>query len=183
MSLTKTTKMANRYGLNIKFYEYSETPSFEGTAEGEIDFANEVSLELSSDIVWATGGQAHSNRVGFNNPFEGTLKLSTQLVNMDLLKLIANDSTESATSASFKNTSAGLTPTYFAIKGETVWQGEDGTTYTETIKCYKACVKPGYNVTYNGSGDPQSLDVEFQLGANAAGQVVDIVRADVASGS
>lgn len=182
MSISATKKMANRYGLNIKLYTFADTADFTGNAAAEIDFANEVSLELASDTVWATGGQAHTNRIGFNNPYEGTLRISTQLVTMELLNIITNG-TLSDTTAHFKSTTAGLTPKYYLIKGETVWQDEDGTTYTETIKCYKACVKPGYSVTYNGSGDPQSLDVEFQLGANSSGQVVDIEAADVASGS
>ena len=184
MSLTNTTKMANRYGLNLKLYEYSANGSFGETALATIDFANEVSLEISGDITWATGGQAHSNQIGFKDPYEGTLKVSTQIVNGEILKLVTNTAlSETGNGVSFKNDAGAMAPKYYMIKGETVWQGEDGTTYTEEIKCYKACVKPGYSVTYNGSGDPQSLDVEFQLGANSAGKVVDIDRADVASGS
>lgn len=181
-ALTHTTKMANRLGLDIEFYAYAADGAVSGDALAEIKFANEVSLELTSSITWATGGQTHAKMIGFKDPTEGTLKISTQVVNMQVINL-ASGGDVSATSkkVSFKNDSSTVTPKYYIIKGKTVWQGEDGTTYSETITAYKACVKPGYNVTYNGSGDPQSLDIEFELGTNEAGQFVDIDREDVAA--
>lgn len=178
--MTNVTKMANRYGLDIEFYEYvaDGVLAEEASAVATINFANEVSMELTSEITWATGGQAHAKRIGFKDPTEGTIKISTQLVNMQLLKLAAGNEDISSEDGkvSFMNDKQSIIPKYYIIKGKTVWQGEDGTTYAETITAYKACVKPGYNVTYNGSGDPQSLDIEFELATNEAGQLVDIER-------
>lgn len=183
MALTNTTKMANRLGLDIEFYEYAADGAVSGDPVATLDFANEVSLELTSAITWATGGQTHAKMIGFKDPTEGTLKISTQVVNMQVINLAAGgDVASNATKVSFKNDSSAITPKYYIIKGKTVWQGEDGTTYSETITAYKACVKPGYNATYNGSGDPQSLDVEFELGTNDSGMLVDIERADVTAG-
>ena len=37
-------------------------------------------------------------------------------------------------------------------------------------------MKPNYNATYNGSGDPISLDIEFDLATDADGNFLDIER-------
>lgn len=169
--------MANRCGLDLKLYKYTAdgTIANEETPLATIDFANEVTIELTSDIVWATGGKEHNKIVGFNNPIEGTIKLSTQMVSMELLALITNSDLSTVNNkVSFKNTPGA--PTYYIIKGETVWVGSDGKTYAETITAFKACAKRNYNLTYNGDGDPQSLDVEFELGANEQNDVMDIDR-------
>lgn len=181
MALTNTTKMANRFGLNIKFYNYTSDGNItaEGSPVATVDFANEITIEVNSDLTWATGGQAHSKMIGFKNPTEGTLSISTQIVTMALLTLAAGgDIAAAGKKVSFKNDNTVVKPKYYIIKGETLWQGEDGTTYSETVTIYKACVKPGYKATYNGDGDPQSLEVEFELGTNDAGLVLDIERTD-----
>lgn len=173
-------KFANRYGLDITLYEFKEDISTLGTALAEIDFANEVSIELSSEVTWATGGQNHANKIAFRDPITGTLKISTQLVNLELLGIISGSSVSEDGTVEFKNDNA--IPKCYVIKGKTVWQTEDGTTYDEDIVAYKAYVKPNYSVTYNGSGDPQSLDVEFELGTNAEGKVIDFKRSTQTAG-
>lgn len=183
MSLTNTTKMANRYGLDISFYEYSSngTINDEASPLAKIDFANEVSIELTSEVTWATGGQNHTNMIPFKDPTEGTLKISTQVVNTQVMRLAAGtDLAESGNKIAFENKKGVSSPKFYIVKGKTVWQGEDGTTYEESITAYKACVKPGYSATYNGSGDPQSLEIEFELGTNEDGKMVDFERSDVA---
>lgn len=181
MSLTNTTKMANRLGLDIEFYDYKSDGTIAGDPVAKLDFANEVSVELSSEITWATGGQTHANMIPFKDPTTGTFKISTQVVNMQVMALAAGaDLSTAGTKVEFKNEKGVSTPKFYIIKGKTVWQGEDGTAYEETVTAYKACVKPGYSATYNGSGDPQSLDIEFELGTNEKGQLVDFERADVA---
>lgn len=183
MSLSNTTKMANRYGLDIEFYEYDSTGTIGDSPIATIDFANEVSIELTSEVTWATGGQNHSNMIPFKDPTEGTFKISTQVVNMQVMALAAGiDIETNSNEVEFKNASGSASPKFYIIKGKTVWQGEDGTVYEETVIAYKACVKPGYSATYNGSGDPQSLDIEFELGTNAKGQLVKFTRTD-ATGS
>lgn len=177
--MDKQTKMANRYGLDIKFYDYNSNGTLAQDAKpvATVTFANEVSMELSSEVTWATGGQNHANRIGFKDPTEGTFSISTQLVTMELLGLAAGmDVAKVNDTISFTNDKESATPKSYIIKGTTVWQGEDGSTYYEEVTAYKAVVKPGYSVTYNGSGDPQSLDIEFELGTNDAGKIVDIKR-------
>ena len=58
MAFDGTKKLANRYGLNLYFYKYGQK---DAAPCAVIDFANEVSIELSTDLVWATGeiGRAH----------------------------------------------------------------------------------------------------------------------------
>lgn len=181
MALTKTTRMANRFGLNLKIYEYKPTGVIE---EGDqplvvIDYANEVSVEITSEITWATGEQAHSNLIGFKDPSEGTMTVSTQIVPMDLLAIVTGDAVETLTgTVTFKDDAISANPKPYLITGETVWQGEDGTIYNETIKAFKAFPTPNYNVTYTGEGDPQSIDIEFNLAVNDDGKMFEITRAD-----
>lgn len=175
MAMEKTTKISNRYGLNLKLTEYG-VDSDENAIN--IDFANEVSLEVTGEIVWATGGQNHSNKIGFKDPKKGTVKISTQLVSIELLNLISGGKLV-GTKVSFKDDIEPLK--YYKITGETVWQDESGKVYSEKITAYKCLPKPNYNVTYNGSGDPQSLDIEFELSPDSKGNFVDLEYADQAA--
>lgn len=176
MAITKTTQFANRYGLNVKVYAYTDTTK--KTPLVSIDFANVSDIDLSGDRVWATGGQEHANKIGFNDPVEGTFKLSTQIMTMELLALMAGDTPGAeATSVTFKNT-ANSTPKYFIIDAETVWQDADGVTYAETLTFHKACPKRAINISYSGDGDPTSVDVEFDLLQNADGEVLTVTKAD-----
>lgn len=174
MSMTNTTKMANRYGLNLTLTNIADE---EDTAV--IDFANEVSLEVTGEITWATGGQGHVNMIGFRDPKEGTLTISTQVTNMQVMQLLAGGKlSEAGGKASFKD-DAKIALKYYKIEGETVWQDEDGTIYNEKITAYKCLPKPNYSATYNGSGDPISLDIEFDLCVDKDGNFLDIERSDV----
>lgn len=182
MAFTPKTKMANRYGLNIKFYNYVSDGELEDDAEPivTIDFANEVSIEVTSELTWATGGQAHANMISFKDPTEGTITISTQVTTLEVLALAAGlDPTEVTDTVSFMNDAQSSIPKSYIVKGETVWQGEDGTTYNEEITAYKAYVKPAHSAVYNGSGDPQNMDIEFELGTNDSGMLLDVKRTDI----
>lgn len=181
MAIGKTTKMANRYGVNLKIYPYA--------ADGEIatpdsplvtiDYANEISVEITGEITWATGGRSHANLIGFKDPSEGTMTISTQIVPLDLLAIVAGeDPSATTTKVTFAENEISANPTPYIITGETVWQGEDGTIYNETITAFKAFATPDYNVTYTGEGDPQSIDVTFNLATNEGGKMFEILRAD-----
>lgn len=174
MSLESTTKMANRFGLNMTLTNIADS-----TDTAAIDFANEVSIEVTGELTWATGGQKHVKMIGFKNPREGTLKISTQVTNMQILHLIAGGALTDSTNKISFNDDLGAPVKYYKIEGETVWQGEDGTVYNEAITAYKCLVKPNYSITYNGSGDPVSIDVEFELATNADGKFLDIERSAV----
>ena len=174
MAITNTTQFANRYGLNIEIYAHTDAAM--ATPLMEIDFANVSDVDLSGDRTWATGGQDHSNKIGFNDPIQGTLKLSTQIMTMELLTLMAGgDISTAATTVTFANT-ANTTPKYYIIKAETVWQDADGQTYSETLTFHKACPKRAFNISYNGEGDPTSVDVEFDLLQNADGDVLTVTK-------
>lgn len=180
MSITNTTKTANRYGIDWEFYAYKGDGKIDGEPLAKIPFANETSIELSSDLVWATGGQAHANMISFIDPIQGTLKFSTQIITMQLMNLVAGNDIKTASNEVVFTNSKRTGDKYYIARGKTVRQGEDGVTYSETITAYKVCVKPSWNATYNGSGDPQSLDVEFELGTNDLGVVVKILHDDEA---
>ncbi len=180
MPSTNKTKLANRYGLNLYFYKY-------GAAENDytdpskalavIDFANEISFELSGDLVWATGGRGHKRLIGFRDPYEGTMTISTQITNDVLLDILTGgDGSEAGRSHVFKNTDD--TNNYFEIRGYTVYKGEGGEVVYEKLIAHKAMVSPSYSMSYTGEGDPQSIDIEFQLAADDKEQVLTLERAD-----
>lgn len=179
MSITKETQFANRYGLNINIY--SSTDATLETPLMTIDFANVSDISLSGDRTWATGGQDHANKIGFNNPVEGTFKLSTQIMTMELLQLMAGGvPNEATTTVVFENTTNSM-PKYFTIKADTVWQDADGNTYAETLTFHKACPKRALNISYSGDGDPTSVDIEFDLMQDANGKVLTVKKESNAS--
>ena len=176
MAITKTTQFANRYGLNIEIFASGDAELT--TPLMTIDFANVSDINLNGDRTWATGGQGHVNKVGFNNPIEGTFKLSTQIMTMELLSLMAGGEIGTgATTVVFENTVNSM-PKYFVIKAETVWQDADGHTYAENLTFHKACPKRALNLSYSGDGDPTSIDVEFDLMQDAAGKVLTVEKSD-----
>lgn len=171
--MENTIKMANRYGLNLKLTNIKDE-----TDTAVIDFANEVSLEISGEITWATGGQGHVKMIGFKDPKEGTLKISTQVTTMQVMQLLAGGKlTDKGNKVSFKD-DGKIAFKYYKIEGDTVWKDEEGVVYNEKVTVYKALVKPNYSVTYNGSGDPTSIDIEFELAVDKEGNFVDIERSE-----
>lgn len=180
MALTNTTQFANRYGLNIKIYEYTDgtVPTGDSaTPKCTVDFANVTDIEVNGDITWATGGQGHVNKIGFNDPMTGTFKLSTQIMTVELLKTFACDTTTTAGTVVFKN-AANSTPKYYTISAETVWQDAAGATYSETMTFHKVCPKRALNLSYSGEGDPMSVDFEFDLLEDANGNMLTIKKAE-----
>lgn len=174
-----TIQMANRAGLDVLIYEFGKE---KGTAKQvTIDYANSVSVNLSREIVWATGGQTAAKMIGFKDPYEGSISIETQVQTTELLNLLADEelNTETGT-VTFKN-DVTVAPKYYVIEGTTVYQDKAGTVYAEEIKAYKALVKPNYDVTYDGSGDPQSITVEFELAQDDDGNVFTITRKDKTS--
>ena len=179
MPSTNKTKLANRYGLNLYFYKYGAADNDytdPSKAAAVIDFANEVAIELSSDVVWATGGRGHKRMVGFRNPYEGTMTITTQITNDVLLDILTGgDGSEAGRKHVFKNTDDN---NYFEIRGYTVYKGENGEVVYENLIAHKALVTPSYSMSYTGDGDPQSVDIEFQLAANDEDEVLTLERAD-----
>ena len=172
MAFDGTKKLANRYGLNLYFYKYGQA---DAAPCAVIDFANEVAIELSTDLVWATGGQGFKKMVGFKNPYEGTLTITTQITNNTLLSLLSGGDGELANGkAVFSDTDKQNN--YFVIKGYTSYKAEDGTVAYEEITAHKAMVAPGFSTSYTGDGDPQSIDIEFQLAADSDNNVLTLWR-------
>lgn len=176
MAIAATTQFANRYGLNVSLYAESDTSM--STPLMTIDFANVSDIDISGDRTWATGGQAHVNKIGFNDPVQGTFKLSTQIMTMDLLNLMAGGTAGSGTTTVVFENKANEAPKYYIIKADTVWQDASGTTYDETMTFHKACPKRALNISYNGDGDPTSVDVEFDLLQDANGKVLTVNKSE-----
>lgn len=180
MAVTNTTQFANRYGLDIKIYELGKQAA--EPAEDPImtiGFANECALELSGERVWATGGQAHSNKIAFNDPIEGTFTISTQVMTSQVIALVAGADVKATPGleVTFENT-PNSNPKYYTVVCTTVWQDAAGVTYDETITLYKATPSRAFNITYSGEGEPLSVDVQFDLLEDDSGKVVTITKAD-----
>ena len=176
MAIASTTQFANRYGLNITIYAATDISMSDALMT--IDFANVSDIDISGDRTWATGGQGHVNKIGFNDPVRGTFKRSTQLMTMELLNLMAGGTAGSGTTTVVFENKANDVPKYYIIKAETVWQDAAGLTYDETMTFHKACPKRALNISYNGDGDPTSVDVEFDLLQDENGKVLTITKAD-----
>ncbi len=170
-------QFSNRYGLDItiKKFDAAADPGL------IINFANVCDVNIGGDRVWATGGKDHSNKIAFNNALEGTFKISTQIMTTQLLALMsgADDpaSIDDEGDVIFKNDAASACPEYFTISATTVWQDAKGVTYSETMTFHKVCPKRALNISYSGTGDPTSVDVEFDVLADADGNVVTIKKA------
>lgn len=182
MALSATTQVANRYGLDVQFYAYTSTtepvPSTTVTPDLTVDFLNVSDVSLSGDRVWATGGIYHANKIGFNNPMEGTLTLSTQIMTNQLLAIAANQSIPTGVSAIDFENNTNSAPKYFLIVANTIWQDAAGVVYTETLTFHKASAQRAFNISYTGEGDPMSMDIVFDLLENADHKILTVERAD-----
>lgn len=178
--LTKSTQFANRFGLNTKLYSYgSYTGANEDTPVMVIDFANVSEINIEGDTVWATGGQARSNQVGFNNPYAGSFKLTTQIITPEVLTLLAGKDVKDATNTiEFENTAGSTISPYYTITSETVWQDKEGNKISQNLVFHKARVKRSLNLSYDGAGDPIEIEIEFELAANDDGKLLRIEYSD-----
>lgn len=179
--MENTTQFANRYGLNVEVY--ASTDKEMATPLMTIDFANVSDISVSGDRAWATGGQDHANKIGFNEPLNGTFKMSTQIMTMELLALMAGGTPGAGTTSVVFENSVNTMPKYYIIKADTVWQDADGLTYAETLTFHKACPKRAFNISYSGTGDPTSVDIEFDLLQDENGKVLTIDKDDRATGA
>ena len=229
-------KTANRKGAKIQLRKYSDKSLF-----AYIDYANSIAVDLSSGRVYATGGDSGARQVGFDDPIEGTLKISTQIVPIELVALActpdgvkdggeiairekltaaegkvtlsktpvpgtiyvykdgeditatpaattatgmevtiadakAGDvyiayyivASEEAKSVTFSN---AKTPGCYIVYGNTVWKDTNDTISAEHFKAYKAMPQKAFSITYQGSGDPLTFEMTFDLMEDDDGNV------------
>ncbi len=230
-------KTANRKGAKIQLYKYSDKSLF-----AYIDFANSVSIELNSNRVYATGGDSGARQVGFDDPIEGTLKISTQIVPIEFMALACSPdgvatggelamrekitvategkltltktpvagtiyiykegeditatpaattatgsevtitgakvgdvyiayyivASETAKSITFSN---NQTPGCYIVYGDTVWKDTNDTVIGEHFKAHKAMPQKAFSITYQGSGDPLTFEMTFDLMEDEDGKV------------
>lgn len=159
-TIQKNTKIANRYGLNIRICDSNDSSKVYQT----IDFANISSLDLSGDTVYARGGARQEKRIGFYDKLVGEFTLSTQILTNDLLCLMTGSTGnwDGESPITFKNRLLEKVRT-FTLFGDTVWKDEDGNVYSEEIVLHKVRPRIAYNRSYDGSGDVASVDIVFDL--------------------
>lgn len=174
-------QFANRFGLNVEVFAYTDGTVGE-TNLMTVDFANSCALDVSGERVWATGGQEHANKIAFNDPIQGTFTISTQIMTSELLALMSGKTPVAGQQEIvFDNTA--MSPVYFTLKADTVWQDAAGVTYTENITIHKVCPKRALNLTYTGDGDPASIDIEFDVLQDDNKKVVTITKEAAAAGN
>lgn len=230
-------KTANRKGANLQLRNYAD-----GTLYSYIDYANSVAVEITSNRIYATGGESAARQVGFDDPIEGTLKIATQIVPIEFVALACspdgvetgaqigkrekltvttegtltlseepvagtlyvysadgdvtgepvattateksvtiadakvNDvyiayyivASETAQTATFSNT---RTPGCYTIYGDTVWKDTQDIVQAEHFKAFKAMPQKAFSITYQGSGDPLSMEMTFDLMEDEDGNV------------
>lgn len=182
MARTATNKIANRYGLDTKIYAYTGSPIATGdTPVLTVDFANITDIELSADVVWATGDRNHSNQVPFDEPYQGSMTFQTQCIPLQLMALVTNDTgvTGDTGEVTFKNDLDGTaSPKFYVLVSDTIWKDENGAILNETLTAYKARPRKDYSVSYSGTGDPQSISIVFDLVGDTDGNVLKIKRAE-----
>jgi len=123
--------MANRKVANFKAVEFDSKKMF-------LDFkrANVVTLDVTGEVVYAYGGQAHTKRVGFPGERGGTLKVECQVQDFKLYQMLTGASID--TSANFiemqtaTTTTEGptITLTTAPVVGSTISVFATGTTDT-----------------------------------------------------
>ena len=75
---------------------------------------------------------------------------------------------EDAKSATFSN---DKTPGCYIIYGDTVWKDTNDTISAEHFKAYKAMPQKAFSITYQGSGDPLTFEMTFDLMEDDDGNV------------
>ena len=236
-------KPANRKGLNTRLYKYAD-----GSLFMNIPYANITAIDGSADRTYATGGQSQADMVGFDDPFSGTFKITTQIVPIELIALAATSSgsvtsgadmavreeitcSESGTISLTKTPVAGsiyvyalaldlsgtpvatsatnnavtisgatvgdkyvayymttestaktitfndnVTPGYYIIYSDTSWKDTTNTVIAEQIHCYKAKPKKAISLSYQGTGDPLSFEMTFDIMSDDNGNSIQFTR-------
>lgn len=77
-------KTANRCGMDFTAFDYAT-----GKPALTFPFINEYALDLKRSRTFATGNPSQANLVGFDDPYEGTVKVSTQIIPIELIALVA----------------------------------------------------------------------------------------------
>ena len=69
-------------------------------------------------------------------------------------------------------------PKDYIIWADTFYKDEDGEIVGETIHAFKATPQTAISMTYQGTGDPMSLDITFDLSEDANSDVIEYIRDD-----
>lgn len=235
-------KVANRKGLNTRLYRYSDKSLFMN-----IPFGKVTAIDASASRVYATGGQNDGKIVGFDDPAEGTFKITTQIIPIEIIALACSPdgvsegaewavrevltvategkltltatpiagtlyvypknadldgepvaTTATASEVTIANAQVGdeyvayylkevaeaktvtlnnnVTPGTYIIYSDTTYKADDDTIVAEQVHCYKAMPQKAISLSYQGSGDPASMDLTFDLMEDDDGNVIAFTR-------
>ena len=235
-------KVANRRGTNIRLYKYSDQSLYMN-----IPFGRVTALEATASRVYAQGGPTDARLIGFDDPIEGTFKITTQIIPIELIALACTpdgvtDGGDWAVREEIKATTAGkvtltdtpiagtiyvykkaddltgepaattatdkevtvtgaqvgdvyvayylkevstaksvtfnnnTTPGSYIIYCDPTYKAEDDAIVAEQIKCFKAMPQKAISLSYQGSGDPASMDLTFDLLEDDNGDTIKFTR-------
>lgn len=68
------------------------------------------------------------------------------------------------------------TPANYIIYSDTTYKADDDSIVAEQIKCFKAMPQKAISISYQGSGDPASMDITFDLMEDDDGNVIGFTR-------
>lgn len=174
-TLQKNTRIANRYGLNIRICDADNHELVYQT----IDFANITSIDFKGDTTFARGGAERQKAIGFYNNIVGEFTLSTQILTDNLLCLMTGRLTDwdGKSPIRFCNRPLGAQHK-FAIVADTVYRDADGNTHSELLTFHRVVPRIAYNRQYEGAGDVFAVDIIFDIMQGADGQVFTIGEAN-----
>ena len=72
--------------------------------------------------------------------------------------------------------SNSATPGAYVIYSDTTYKDATNTIVAEQMKCFKAIPQKRISLSYQGSGDPVSMDIVFDLLEDDEGRVLDVAR-------
>lgn len=167
--LQKNKPIANRYGLDLKICDADNVAKVYQT----IDFANISEVEMQGNMVYATGGQKGSKKIGFHDDITGELTLQTQLLAQDVVYLMTGRGAnwDGKSPIEFRNRLFDK-QRFFAIIGETVWCDSDGNIYSERLFLHRVRPKVAYGHGFEGEGEVVGTDIVFDLFENNGGEML-----------
>lgn len=159
----------------------------EGVTDGSANWA------VREELTGATGGKitlSESPVDGSIHVYAKTTELDTEIAgtvtNKEFTATQTGDITagtiyvayyiKAASNAQTVTFSNLETPGSYIIYADTTYKADDDTIYDEQIKVHKAMPQKAISLSYQGSGDPMSMDLTFDLMEDDNGNVITFSR-------
>lgn len=167
----KELNLANRYGLDIRIFDEDST----GDKFQKIGFGKFSNVKFDEKMTYARGGSNKEKLIGFCGDFTGEFTLSTEILDNDLVFLMAGGSGgtinwDSSSPIVFKPRLLEKSR-YFVLSAKTVWQDDSGTVYEEFLVFHKVKPRVAYASKYSGD-ETAFVEVVFDVMQDDSGVVL-----------